>query len=133
MKEHTGFILQEVLLAILIALAMLVGVAQLLAMVAQQRRLAQQRTAAVQEAGNLMEDLASRPWAEITAENLADVRLSDACQRRLPDATLHVDVHSEDADSQRISIRIDWLTTAGSQGEPVRLVAWRFRDEEVGP
>ena len=131
--EREGFILHEVLIAILIVLAAMVGVAQLLALVAQQRRLAQQRTAAVREAGNLMEDLASRPWAEITVERLADVRLSDACQRRLPDATLHVEVHSEDADSQRISIRIDWPTGAGLRGEPVRLVAWRFRDEEVGP
>jgi Tfp pilus assembly protein PilV len=133
MNKRTGFILQEVLIAILIALAAMVGVAQLLAMVAQQRRLVQQRTVAVQEAGNLMEDFASRPWAEITAEKLADVRLSDACQRCLPDATLHVEVNSEDADSQRISIRIDWPTAAGSRGEPVRLVGWRFRDEEAGP
>ena len=133
MNKRTGFILQEALLAILIALATLVGVAQLLAMVAQQRRLAQQRTAAVREAGNLMEDFASRPWAEITADKLAAVRLSDACQRGLPDAKLHVEVNSEDEDSQRISIQIDWPTAAGSRGEPVRLVGWRFREEETGP
>lgn len=133
MNKRTGFILHEVLMAILIAVAALGGVAQLLALVAQQQRLAQQRTAAVREVGNLMEDFAARPWAEITVEKLAQVRLSEACQCCLPDARLQVELQAEDADTQRISIQIDWPTAAGARAEPVRLVGWRFRDEETGP
>ena len=128
-----GFILHETIMALALTLALVVGIAQLLTMVAQQRRLARQYAAAVQEAGNLMEDLVSRPWDDTTAGRLASVELSQACSRCLPDAKLAVDVEDESDDTRRISVRIEWGSASGRRGEPVRLVGWKSRVQEEGP
>lgn len=132
-RRRSGFLLQEAMMAVALALAGVVGIAQLLGMVAQQRRTAQQQVAAAGEAGNLMEDLASRRWNEITPQYAASLKLTEDCRRILPDGKLQVDVVSEDQDAKRISIRIDWQTASGQRGEPVRLLAWRFRDQEARP
>jgi hypothetical protein len=81
-----------------------------------------------------MENLMSRPWAELTSEKLAAVELSDECSENLSDARLQVEVSSEgdDDDVKRIDIQIDWRNTANQRGEPVRLVAWRVSDRGTG-
>ena len=122
-----GFILHETIMAMALSLALVVGIAQLLTMVAQQRRLGRQYAVAVGEVGNLMEDLVSRRWADTTPERLADVRLSQACSRCLPEAKLQVDVADESDDVRRISIQIEWNSVPGHRGEPVRLVGWKSR------
>jgi uncharacterized membrane protein YccC len=128
----TGFILHEALMAVALAMALVVSIAQLLTMVSQQRRLARQYAVAVREAGNLMEDLVSRNWADTTAERLASVELSAACRRCLPDASLEVKVAPESDEVRRIGIRIEWLRAAEHRGPPVCLVGWKFRHQEDG-
>ena len=128
-----GFILYETLMAVALAMALVVGIAQLLTMVAQQRRLARQYSVAVREAGNLLEDLVSRSWADTTAEQLASVDLSEACRRGLPDASLEVHVVPESDGARRIRIQIEWLRAGEHRGRPVCLVGWKFRHEEDVP
>jgi len=133
-RKRNGATIQEALVAILIVAAVLVGVTQLLAMVASQRRSAQLRSLAAREAGNLMEDLMTRPWSDLTPDTLAKVQLSEPCLQRLPDAELQIEVSAEDDTDQvrRVDIRIDWANAADQRCDPVRLVAWRFHDEEAG-
>jgi hypothetical protein len=90
---------------------------------------------AAREAGNLMEDLMSRPWSEITPENTAAVELSESCRQYLPDAQLRVEVVSEGQteDVRRIDVRIEWRDWSNRRGEPVRLTAWKCRWEEKTP
>ncbi len=128
-KRPAGFILYEAIMAVALSLTLVVGIAQLLNMVAQQRRLARQYAVAVQEAGNLMEDVVSRSWDGTTAEQLASVTLSQACEACLPDAELTVDVADEGDDVRRIRVRIEWRCAAGRR-EPVGLVGWKHRHEE---
>jgi len=125
----------EAIVGLVIAVAVLAAVAQLLALASQQRRVAAQRAVAVRESGNLMEDLMSRPWTDVTAEKLAAATLSETCQRSLPGGRLQVDVaaEGEPAAAKRIAIRIDWQNPAGQRGEPVRLTAWRYPDQEAKP
>lgn len=125
-----GFILKEAIMALALSTTLVVGAAQLLVTVAHQRRSASQYAMAVREAGNLMEDLASRPWADTTAQRLSSVQLSEECRRCLSDAKLQVDVEEESHDARRIHLAIDWCRTSGSRGEPVRLVGWKFREQE---
>ncbi len=135
-KRHArrgGAVLHEALMAIAVSVTVLAGVAQLLGLVAQQRHLGEQRTVAVREASNLMEDFVSRAWDEITNEKLAQTEVSEVCRRCLPDPQLRVEVTPEADDSRRISIQINWRAASGRTGEPVRLVGWRFRDEEKQP
>lgn len=134
-RRRGGATVPEAIVGMVIAIAVLAAVAQLLALASQQRRVAAQRAAAVREAGNLMEDLMSRPWADVTTEKLATVALSESCRRSLPGGRLQVAVESEDKPiaAQRIGIRIDWQQPSGQRGEPVRLTAWRYVDEEAKP
>jgi hypothetical protein len=120
-------------MATVLATAALAGLAQLLGTVAQERRLARQQTVALREATNLMEDLASRGWDEIRPQGLASLGLSEECRRVLPDGKLQVEVTPEDQDAKRIRVQIDWRTPAGNRVEPVRLVAWKYRNEEPRP
>jgi len=133
LPRPTGFVLHETLMALALAMALVVAVAQLLTMVIQQRRWSRQYAVAVRETGNLMEDLVSRSWAETTAEKLNSVDVSPEATRCLPDASLAVEVVDEAEDRRRISLQIQWLRPSGTRGEPVRLVGWKFRNEEDGP
>jgi Tfp pilus assembly protein PilV len=118
------------MMAVALAMAGVVGLAHLLGLVASQRRTARQQATAVREAGNLMENLATRRWAQLSPDQMAKVRLSEDCLRCLPGATLRVDVNAEDQDTKRVRVEIGWRGASGRRVEPVRLTAWRFRDEE---
>ena len=132
-RQRSGSLMLEAVVAIVIAVAILLGVAQWLALVAQQRRDLQQHNAAAHEAGNLMEEFASLPWGELTAEKLGAAELSPDCRQCLPDAKLHVEVTAEDDTSKRVRVAIDWPTGHGPCVEAVRLSAWRYPAEEARP
>ena len=84
------------MVAILIVGAVLASITQVLALAASQRRSSMRRTIATREVGNLMEDLMSRPWDDLTPEHLADIPLSDSCRHHMPEAQLQIDVIDED-------------------------------------
>lgn len=130
--KRRGATIGEATIAIGLSVVVLGGVAQLVSVTSNQQRISEQRAAAVREVGNLMEDLMSRSWTDVTPEKMAEVEPSEWCRQTLPDATLGVDVKSEGESDEvkRISIQIDWRNTVGDRGEPVRLVAWRYRYEE---
>lgn len=134
-RAPDGMAVVEAIVAMVIALAVLATVGQLLALAAGQRRAALQRAAAVREAGNLMEQVMARPWAEITPDKLAQLPLPESCRQSLPGVRLQLEAtaEGEPADAKRISIRIDWQDRAGQRVVPVRLVAWRYPDEEPKP
>lgn len=132
--RSAGFMVHEAIIALALAMAVVVGAAELLSVVVQQRRAAGQYALAVAEAGNLMEEIVSRPWGDTTTEQLKSIRLSDACRRCLPDVRLAVDVAEEEG-ARRISIGIDWRRSGAEsrRSNPVRLVGWKFPDEEAAP
>jgi Tfp pilus assembly protein PilV len=132
-RRRRGATLQEAIIAVTITIAVITGIAQLCAVAAVQRRVAEQRTLATWEAGNLMEDLVSRPWSEMTPEKLAAAELSDACRQNLPEAKARVEATPEGDGGEvvRLNVQIDWQNAAGQRVKPVRLVAWRYRDEEA--
>ena len=111
------------------------GVAQLVAINARQWIAAQQRATAVREAGNLMEEVFSRPWSDLSANTTLTLGLPDASGSVLPDARVNVAVQPEEAtaDALRIQIEIDWRNAAGQRSAPVRLCAWRYRSQESTP
>ncbi len=130
--RRRGATIGEAAIAIGLSAVVLGGVAQLVAVASNQQRISERRRAAVREVGNLMEDLMSRVWTDVTPENMSAVEPSKWCRQTLPDARLSVDVNSESEEDEgkRISIQIDWQNASGARGEPVRLVAWRYRYEE---
>ncbi|MDA1051499.1 MAG: hypothetical protein O3C40_13605 [Planctomycetota bacterium] len=122
-----GTITHEATMAIVLATAVIVGTAQTLAFISHQRRDIDRQSIAIREAGNLLEEIAARPWNDITKENLATLALSDDCNAVLREPRLSITVDSEPAGSgKHISVEIDWLTGPGQRALPLRVAAWRY-------
>lgn len=97
--------------------------------VASERRGAGRRQVATQEAANLMERLAARPFAELTPETSRGLALSESAKAALPEGSLAVAIAEVggDAPARRVSIEIRWRDKSGGRSAPVRLVAWVHR------
>ena len=122
-----GTITHEATMAIVITTAVIAGTAQILAVISHQRRDIDRRSAAIREAGNLMEEIAARPWSKVTEEELVALALSDECRTVLREPRLRIQVTPEPAGVGRhISIEIDWLTGQDQRALPLRLAAWRY-------
>ncbi len=132
-KARRGSILLETTVAIIILAAAIVAVAHTMAVLAVQRQSAERHTVATQEAANLMERIYILPVDEITAEKMAELKLSASCRDRLPEATLDIAVETmgEEPPARRIAIEIEWTGHGGMRSQPVRLTAWKHAKKEA--
>lgn len=131
-RFQRGTITHEATMAIVIATAVIAGTAQILAVISHQRRDIDRRSAAIREAGNLMEEIAARPWSKVTEEELVALSLSDECRTVLREPRLRVQVTPELAGGgKHISVEIDWLTGQNQRALPLRLAAWRYPTGEL--
>ena len=90
-----GIMLMEVAVAGALVGTLLVVCLQLVSAAAAQRRAADQRQCALLELGNVMEQIAARPWAELTTAALSQEKLSPSAggaiaRRGTEDRSLHV-------------------------------------------
>ncbi len=101
--------------------------------VAAERRGAERRQVATQEAANLMERLAARPFDELTPESAKRLALSDHAKASLRDGSIDVVIAAiaGDVPARRITIEVRWRDRSGEPVAPVRLVAWVHRRGEV--
>jgi hypothetical protein len=126
----------EMVVTIAIVGAVMVGGVQLMAVTARHSREAENRQLATTEAGNVLEQVMTRPWNGVSPDSpaLADLTLSDACRQALPDARLSVVVSPEaDSPGRRITVHIDWATNPAHRSQGIRLVAWRYPAQETQP
>jgi hypothetical protein len=102
---------------------------------ARQQRAIDCRELAVAEAANLMEQLTSLSWNDLTRERLAPLKLSDSIRQSIPAATLAVMVEPsvDKPDAKRISIQIEYSGPSGQAVRPVRLTSWVYRVEPLTP
>lgn len=87
------------------------------------------RQVAWQEAANVLERLAERPWDALVPEKARDMALSDEAGSTLPQGTLAIEIREETAEgvpSKRIAAEVRWQSETGHT-ESVRLVTWRYR------
>ena len=118
-------------MAIVMATAVIAGAAQVLAVISHQRRDIDRRSTAIREAGNLLEEIAARPWSELTEAELSALTLSDECSATLREPRRRITVAPEPAGAgKRISVEIDWLTGQDQRALPLRVAAWRYPMEE---
>jgi len=130
-RRKRGTITHEATMAIVMATAVIVGAVQILAVVSHQRRDIDRRSMAVREAGNLLEEIAARPWDELTEEQLAALTLSGECRAVLREPRLRIAVDPEpEGAGKHISVEIDWLTGQDQRALPLRLAAWRYPTRE---
>jgi hypothetical protein len=126
-----GSLLAEVAMSgamLMIAMALTVKV---LGWVGVERKVWDRRQWAAQEAANLMEQITSRPFVDVTAETARKLSLSPEARRLLPDPELKVEVGENDqaggAGSKRVALQLRWHNRSGEWDAPVRLVSWIYR------
>jgi hypothetical protein len=125
----------EMIVTVAITTLVMVGGLQLITLASRQGNAIENHRLASLEVSNMMEQIMSRPWEDMTSENLASLPLSESCGQALPAARLHVSIDTEGADQdvRRITVQLDWAVNSVHRGKPVHLVAWRYRDREVQP
>ena len=134
-RSRKGALLTEVSMAAVVATVAIVGVVQLVFSASNQLRKRENQALIVREVGNLMEDLYSRSWSELTTDQPPILELSDELQERVPEAELEIAIELEEARAStlRITIRVTAPPHSNQTTGPVRLVAWRERVEEESP
>ena len=132
---HRGFTITESLVALVLLAAAAALMAQMLGGVAQQRRAADQQSLALQETANLMEQLFTMPYAELTPERAAELALSEQARHQLPGARLEIAVTpgADEPGAKEVRVALRWLDRSGQYGVPLQLTAWRHQTERSGP
>jgi Tfp pilus assembly protein PilV len=132
MGKRRGFTLLEVATAGILLVVMLMICLAFFQAMATQRRAIHHHRVAVQEANNVMERICSRPWEELTPENVSALSLDEQTEQLLPGSKLTVEIsQSEDEPAgKRITVVIQWPTGPELPDRSVRLVAWRYRQSE---
>lgn len=128
-ERRRAFTMVEVAItALLLVIAMTVTL-QVLGWVAAERRALDRRQCAIRESANIMEQLAVRPWKELEAEPLKQVKLSETARQTLPGAELSLAAadQPEWGGTKRLSLRLRWRNRSGGWEAPVRLSAWAYR------
>jgi len=127
--KRRGMFLIEISVAGVLLLAFAMLCVKYFAVTAIQRKVLSQRQTALNEAANIMELLAVRPWNELTPASLAEISLTPEAKSVLPEGELKIDLADEDAKpaAKRITVTIRWQDSAGQWVQPARLVAWRHR------
>jgi type II secretory pathway pseudopilin PulG len=97
-----------------------------------QTRVARQREAAIQGLHSLMDELTTRPYAELTPEAAGKIKLPEALDAQLPGARLTVEIAETKDSSKRIQARLTWNQRNGSPLAPVRVTAW-VHEREAQP
>ncbi len=130
-----GFTVTELLVACVVLVALLAVCFEIVGASLSARRAASRRLIARQEAANLMERLAARPWDELTPELAAGLGLSPEGRAALPGAELAASVAAVEGEeaAKRISVEVRWKDTSSPSPRPERLVAWRYRLPAANP
>jgi hypothetical protein len=130
-RRRRGVTLVEVSVSIFLVASLGSLIVGALVSRAKQQRAIDCRELAVVEAGNLMEQLTSLSWNDLTPERLAPLTLSENLRNSIPAATLDlkVDPTADKPEAKRITIRIDYPGPAGQAARPVRLTSWVYRIE----
>jgi len=109
---------------------------RMMATLSAQRQASERHALALQTADNLLEELSSQSWHDLTPEAAADWATGAALKlERLPGAKLTAEVvdETEPVVAKRLSVSLAWKTPAGRPGAPIRLTAWVFPRAQAEP
>jgi type II secretory pathway pseudopilin PulG len=130
-RHRSGFTVVELIATlILLGVVFTVSISILLA-VTHSRRVAEQRQFAMQYAANLLEQAASRPWAELAPGPQPRTPIPPDLATVLPDLEQSIDVTDSPTEfhSRQISVTIRWKDRRGQSVAPMRLTGWAYPTE----
>lgn len=129
-----GMTVIELTVAVMLLAAVFAMLGPTLTWVRQQRRVADDRQLALLELANLGERLSLRTYDELTPELLGQVTLPEEAAAELDAATLSASIADEaEPVAKRITLELAWSEDGVRPVAPLRLVLWRFPDEEGAP
>jgi hypothetical protein len=74
-----------------------------------------------------MEEQTALPYAEVTPQSLAQLKLPSEAQQLLPQPSLTATVVPSDKPTGKgLSLEITWQERTGESSKPVRLIAWIY-------
>lgn len=128
-EVRPGYSLLEMIVAIILLGTVMTIVVPTLGWMSVQNGLALQREEALQGLHNLMDDLTTRPYSDLTPEAAKKVELSPALKRQLPGAKLQVQIEEvpggkSEPNRKRIHVELGWNQRNGQPLAPMRLTAW---------
>ena len=108
---------------------LLVVCLQLFSAAAAQRRVADQQQCALVELSNIIEQIAARPWGELTTAMLTQEKLPLTADSQLPGAELKIEVSllPDEPKAKRITATLRWQDRSGQLVAPVALTTWRYK------
>jgi hypothetical protein len=127
-RAHRGYLLLEMLAAAALVTTLVVVSTQMLEASAAQRLAMRHRQVAMEEAANLLERIAARPWSQLTPAAVAHEPLSDDARQALPGGTLSIELRPEGGPpaARQVLVTVAWREAAGREPLAVRLAAWRY-------
>lgn len=133
LSDRRGMTLAEVAVSSVLLVAVMGVVFQAMVASTDGQRALDRRQAAVQAAVTTMERLAARPWDDLTPQSVRNVRLPDAVDRSLAEATVRVDIDQlpatdlpEAEGPKRITVEVGWTGRLAEPPLKVRLVTLRY-------
>jgi len=129
LPRKAGVSLVELIVAMVLLGTVVTIVVPALGWMGVQNRLALQRDEAVQGLHNLMDELTSRPYSELTMEAIEKVELPPQLIKQLPGAKLQTEIQETEPGVKRIHLQLSWNQRNGNPLAPIRLTAWVHQTE----
>ena len=129
MTKRSGFSILEITVASMLLGTLATLCVQYCHAMAVRRAIVERQKSAIQEASNLLEILAARPWEELTPHVADTQQLSERVMRTVPDARLEIEIGLPMGrpPAKRIAVEIHWPADQHAPAKPVRLVTWRYK------
>lgn len=133
-QPRRGYLIVEGVAAAALVAVLLVVALKAAATTSLARRALERRAVAQQQAANIAERLTHVAWADITADRLRELKLSDELQASLPGgaAQLNVEDAGEGPPGKCVAIEITWPGPSGEPEAPLRLTTWVYAPHIAG-
>ncbi len=129
MPRRRGYNIIELIVATVILMAVMGVSLKWFVATAGQRRSEDRRQAALTEAASALEQLAARPWEELTPEGVAKLVASLELPKSLPGSQVLAQVTQPggEPEAKILAVTVRWQSRQEAPAEQVRLVAWKYR------
>lgn len=126
--NRRGITITELVCASLITAVVIGTVVPMLYSVRKQHNATNSHFEANEAVTNILNEISSRPYDQVTTESLAGIQPPEWVRKQLVDANLKLTAEPN-AGGKRISARLSWQSTYGSARKNVQMHVWIFKGD----